>query len=193
MSEEPVFQVRLPDGTAWIAEDSRPDDPRASWIYARSTADMFARQLGGTVVEVTRHQQEKLLDQEIAAALAEPRTPSKTKVPKTPKMRTRPFSREARRSIRTAILENVPLSYAARSAIDTAKETAVDAEHNVAIRTLRAALPTTLWISYDAKHAQGYVQEAEPIWITADPQGEDPSQWQQIARDEIARVLVEDA
>jgi hypothetical protein len=53
-NEERVWQVRLPDGSAWIPSDSRPDDPRASWIYARSTADMFVRDVGGVVVEVPR-------------------------------------------------------------------------------------------------------------------------------------------
>jgi hypothetical protein len=190
VSDERIWQVRLPDGSAWIAPDSSPDNPRASWIYARSTADMFAHQLGGTVVEVTRRQKENLLDQEIAVALAEPKTPSKTKVPKK---RTRPFGRAARRAIKTAILESVPLNYAARSAVDTARETAADAEYKAALRTLNAALPATLWIGYDARRDRGLAQAVEPVWIVDDPQGEDPGQWRQIERDEIARILVEDA
>lgn len=189
MSEERIWQVRLPDGSAWIAPDSSPDNPRASWIYARSTADMFARQLGGTVVEVTRRQKENLLDQEIASALAEPKPSSKTKTPKRPKTRTRPFSRDVRRSIRTAILENVPLNYAARSAVDTARDTADDGEYKAALRALKAGLPATLWVGYGS--GGSFVQAAEPVWIADDPQGEDPGQWRQIERDEITSILVE--
>ena len=191
MSEERVWQVRLPDGTAWIAEDSRPGDPRASWIYARSTADMFARQLGGTVVEVTRRQKEKLLDQEIASVLAEPKAPSKaTKITKT---RSRPFSRAAQRAIATATLESVPLNHAARSAIDTARETANDGEYKAALRTLKGGLPATLWVGYDPDKDFAMVNQVAPIWINEDPEGEDPRHWMQIDRDEIARILVEGA
>jgi hypothetical protein len=148
---------------------------------------MFAEKLGGTVVEVTRRQKENLLDKEIAFALNEPKP-----VPKT-KARARPFGRAARRAIATAILESVPLNYAARSAVDTARETAADAEYKAARRTLQAALPATLWIGYDARRNQGFAQAGEPVWIADDPQGEDPGQWRQIERDEIARILVEDA
>ena len=196
MSEERVWQVRLPDGTAWIAEDSRPGDPRASWIYARATADMFARQLGGTVVEVTRRQKDKLLDQEIASVLAEPKAtakPTKVTPAKIAKMRSRPLAPTAQRAIAVAILENVPLTYAARSAVDTARETADDAEYKAALRTLSAGLPASLWVGYDGRRDQGFAQTAEPVWITDDPQGEDPGQWRQIDRDATARLLVEGA
>jgi hypothetical protein len=147
---------------------------------------MFARQLGGTVVEVTRRQKENLLDQEISSALAKPKPSSKTKTPKT---RTRPFSRDVRRSIRTAILENVPLNYAARSAVDTARDTADDGEYKAALRALKAGLPATLWVGYGS--GGSFVQAAEPVWIADDPQGEDPGQWRQIERDEITSILVE--
>jgi hypothetical protein len=186
--EERVWQVRLPNGSAWIAPDSRPDDPRASWIYARSTADMFAEQLGGTVVEVARRQKESILDKEIAFALNEPKPPPKTKTPKT---RARPFGHAARRAIATAILENVPLNNAARSAVDTARETANDGEYKAALRTLKAALPTALWVGHDVRRDQGLVQSAEPVWITDDPDGEDPKHWREIALDEIVALLVE--
>ena len=190
MSDERIWQVRLPDGSVWVAEDSRPDNPRASWIYARSTADMFAREVGGTVVEVTRKQQGTLLDQEIDSALAEPKPASKTKATKT---RTRPFGRAAKRAIAAALLENIPLNYAARSAIDTARETADDVEYKAALRTLKAGLPAALWIGYDAHRDRGFAQAAEPVWIADDPQGEDPGQWRLIERDEIASILVEGA
>ena len=192
MSEERIWQVRLPDGTVWIAEDSSPDDPRRSWIYSRSIADMSAEKLGGTVVEVTRRQKESVLDKEIAFALNEPKPAPKTKAPKT---RTRPFSRAARRSIRTAILENVPLNLAARSAVDTARdEETEDAAHNAAMRTLKAGLPATLWIGHDPDNNFTAAMPVAPIWIDEDPEGgEDPRHWMQIERDEIARILVEDA
>ena len=188
MSDEHIWQVRLPDGTVWIAGDSRPDDPRRSWIYTRSAADMFANEVGGTVVEVTRRQKESVLDKEIAFALNEP----KPKPPKTQKTRTRPFSRAARRAIRTAILENVPLRSAARSAVDTVRETADDAEHKAALRTLKGGLPDTLWIGYDPNEDFAAANLVAPIWVDEDPQGEDPRHWMQIERDEIARILVED-
>jgi hypothetical protein len=188
VSEERVWQVRLPDGSVWIPEDSRSDDPRASWIYARSTADMFARDVGGTVVEVTRQQKEKLLDAEIASALAKPKASSKA-----PKTRSRPFGRAAQRAIAAAILENVPLNPHVRSAIDTARETADDVEYKAAIRTLTAGLPVTLWVGYEANRDRGLAQAIEPVWIAADPQGEDPKQWRQIDRDEIVRIVVEGA
>lgn len=185
VNDERIWQVRLPDGSAWIAVDARPGDPRASWIYARSTADMAARDVGGTVVEVTRHQKGKLLDQEIAAVLSEP---LKKQGPKT---RARSFGRAARRAIRTAILESVPLSYAARSAIDTARETGDDAEYKAALRSLKAGLPATWWVGYDTQHGKSFAQEVEPVWITDDPEGEDPGKWRQLERDEIASILVE--
>ena len=191
MSEDRIWQVRLPDGSVWIAEDSSPDDPRRSWIYSRSIADMSAEKLGGAVVEVTRRQKESLLDKEIAFALNEPKPTLKTKAPKT---RTRPFSRAARRSIATAILENVPLNHAARSAVDTARdEDTEDAAHNAAMRTLKAGLPATLWIGYDPDKHFAMANMVAPVWIDEDPQGEDPRHWMQIERDEIARILVEDA
>ena len=198
MSDERIWQIRLPDGSMWIAEDSRPDNPRASWIYARSTADMFAREVGGTVVEVTRRQKEKLLDQEIASALNEPKpaptTPKTPKTAKTPKTRTRPFARAARRAIRTAILESVPLNHAARAAVDTAREGADDdAEYNAALRTLKAGLPVTLWVGYDPDEDFAMANTVAPVWIDEDPQGEDPRHWMQIERDEIASILVEGA
>jgi len=158
---------------------------------------MFAREVGGTVVEVTRRQKDKLLDKEIAFALNEPKSAQKTKIPKTLKTRTRPFARAARRAIATAILEYVPLNYAARSAVDNAREAADDAEYNATLRALKAGLPATLWIGYapatplNKEHA--LVNAVAPIWIGEDPEGEDPQHWMQIERDEIARLLVEDA
>lgn len=68
-SNEQIWQVKLPDGSIWVPEDAHPDDPRRSWIYSRFAADMFAREVGGKVVEVSRHQKERLLDQEIATTL----------------------------------------------------------------------------------------------------------------------------
>ena len=190
VSDERIWQVRLPDGSVWIAEDSRPDNPRRSWIYSRSIADMFAEKLGGTVIEVTRRQKENLLDQEIAFALNEPKPTAKTKTLKT---RARPFSRAARRAIATAILENVPLNNAARSALDTARdEAADDTEYNAALRTLKAGLPATLWIGYDPNNNFAMANTVAPIWVNEDPQGEDPRHWMQIERDEIGRILVED-
>jgi hypothetical protein len=47
VKDDPIWQVKMPDGSVWIPADSRPGDPRASWIYARSTAQMFADKLGG--------------------------------------------------------------------------------------------------------------------------------------------------
>ena len=160
MSDDRIWQVLLPDGTVWIPEDARPDDPRQSWIYSRSIADLFAREVSGEVVEVSSRQKEKLLDQEIATVLAEQKP--KTKAAKAPKTRTRPFARSARRALATAILENVPLNYATRAAIDTARETADDSVHRAALRTLKAGLPATLWIGYDPKRTRGFAQEAEP-------------------------------
>jgi hypothetical protein len=51
MSEK-IYQVLRPDGTFYIPEDARPGDPHASWIYTRYVADLFARDVGGTVVEL---------------------------------------------------------------------------------------------------------------------------------------------
>lgn len=184
MSDDRVWQVRLPNGTVHVPVDAPPDDPRRSWIYARSTADMLADKIGGTVVEVTRRQKDAVLDKEIAFALNEPKA-------KTPKLRTRPFGREARRAIATAILENVGMRPHARSALDTAREAANDAEYKTAIRTLKTGLPATLWIGHDGRH--GLAQTAEPVWNTADPAGEDPKTWQQIAVDEIVSILVDAA
>lgn len=185
VSNEKIWQVLLPDGSAWVPADSRPDDPRRSWIYSRSVADMFARDAGGEVVEVSRHQQEKLLDREIATVLTAPRR--KTSAVKT---RVRPFPRTARGALATAILESVPLTYAARSALDTARETADETEHRAALGALKGGLPATLWIGYDPKSARGFAQEAEPVWNTDDPQGEAPGQWRQIRLDEIVGLLV---
>lgn len=56
-----------------------------------------------------------------------------------------------------------------------------------------ASLPAALWVGYDADARRGFAQEAEPVWTTDDPQGEDPKAWRQIGRDEIAMLLVEDA
>jgi hypothetical protein len=189
MSEDRIWQVRLSDGSAWTPPDSRPGDPRSSWIYARETAQMFADKLNGTVVEVTRRQHEGVLDREIAEALAEP-TPLKKTGPKT---RTRPFGRDARRAIATALLESVPLNYAARSAVDTVRETADDLEYKRALGIIRAGLPAAWWVGYDAKQRRGLAQEAEPLWITDDPHGEDPREWQLLDRDEIASILAEGA
>lgn len=193
MSSDHIWQVKLPDGSVHVDIDARPDNPRASWIYARSTADEVAGSVGGVVVEVTRKQQEKLLDQEIASTLAKPLKDKSTKTPKPTKARTRPFSRSALRAIAIAILESIPLNYAARSAIDTAREPADDNEYNAAIRKFQPALPATLWIGHDPKSDQAFVQTAEPVWIAEDPDGESPGQWRQIERDEIVRILVEGA
>jgi hypothetical protein len=181
VSNEKIWQVLLPDGAAWVPADSRPDDPRRSWIYSRYIADMFASDVGGEVVEVSRHQQERLLDQEIATVLAEPKR--KTSSVKT---RARPFLRTARGALATAILENVPLTYAARSALDTARETADEGEYRAALGTLKRGLPATLWVGYDPKSARGFAQEAKPVWNTDDP----PGQWRQIVLDEIVDLLV---
>ena len=189
MSEPRVWQVRLPDGSVWIPEDSRPGDPRASWIYARSTADDFARKVGGRVVAVTRRQKDKLLDQEIASALGDP-APLKSKSPRT---RTRAFSRTARRAIGEAVLASVPLPPSARSALGVARETADAAEYRSALGALAAALPPGLWATYDDRRDAALVQIAEPVWATDDPQGEDPAKWQRIAREDVAQMLVEDA
>lgn len=147
---------------------------------------MFADQVGGRVVEVTPRQKEKVLDAEIASALAAPRTETRS-----PKTRTRPFARAARRAIATAILENVPLSYSARTAVDTARETDDDDAHKRALRTLQTAIPAALWVGYDPAKKMALVNMTEPVWIVNDPQGEDPAQWQQITREEIAQLLVE--
>ena len=188
MSNESIWQVRLSDGTVWIPADSKPDDPRRSWIYARSTADMFAHKVGGTVVEVTRRQKESLLDKEIAFALNEPKASPKAKAVK---IRTRPFGRAAQREIATAILENVSLNNAARSAFDTAREAAGDAEYKAALRTLKVGLPATLWVGYDPDKDFAMVNTVAPMWTSEDPAGEDPRHWMQIDRDAIARILVE--
>lgn len=179
MSAERIWQIRLPDGTAWIPPDSRADNPRASWIYARSTADMFARQLGGHVVEVTPRQKEKVLDREIASVIAKPRS------------RPRRLGRTEQRARAAAISEHVELSSTGRSALEVARETADAAEYEAALGKLRGTLPASLWVGYDDDH--WYVQVAEPIWRTADPAGEDPAAWKRIERDELARILVEDA
>ncbi|HSX23432.1 MAG TPA: hypothetical protein VLE97_11715 [Gaiellaceae bacterium] len=186
MSDDRVWQVQLPDGSTWIPADSRPGDPRASWIYARSTADMFAQELGGKVVEVTRRQKERLLDEEISTALSKP-------IGRPRAAKSRPLGRSAKRAIATAILENVAMTYPVRSAIVTAREAGDDATYKRALRTLQAGLPAALWVGYDADTRRGFAQEAEPVWTTADPQGEDPKAWRQIDRDQIAMLLVEDA
>jgi hypothetical protein len=178
MSSERIWQVRLPDGSAWIPPDSRPG-PRASWIHARSTADMFARQLGGTVVEVVPRQKGKVLDEEIAAAIARPRS------------RPRRLGRTDRRARAQAIAEHVELSGAGRGALEIARETANAAEYEGALGRLTAALPAALWVGSDDDH--WYVQTSEPVWSTEDPAGEDPAAWSQIERAEIVRSLVEDA
>ena len=192
MSDAQIWQVRLPDGTVWIAEDSRPDDPRRSWIYSRSIADMFADKVGGTVVEVSKRQRESVLDKEIAFALNEPKVSAK-KAPAL-KTRKRPFSREVQRKIATVILEEVPLNHSARSAIDIARETDDDVEHARALRTLKAGLPESLWIGSDpdVKHSLAMTSTVMPMWTDEDPEGgENPAHWMQIDRDEIARILVE--
>lgn len=149
---------------------------------------MEARRLGGTVVEVSRRQKENLLDKEIAFALNEPK-PAPKKMPKT---RTRPFGLAARRAIAKAILEYVPLNYAARSALDTTGAS-LSVISKAAQRTLKAGLPDTLWIGYDPNKKFAMANTVAPIWIAEDPQGEDPRNWMQIERDEIARILVDDA
>ena len=192
MSEEQIWQVRLPDGTAWVPEDSRTDDPRRSWIYSRSIAEMFANQVGGAVIEVSKRQRESVLDKEIAFALNEPKVSAK-KAPAL-KTRKRPYSREVQRKIATVILEEVPLNHAARAAIDIAKETDDDAEYARALRALKAGLPESLWIGSDpdTKHSLAMAQTAMPMWTDEDPEGgENPAHWMQIDRHEIARMLVE--
>ena len=184
--DERVWQVQLPDGTTWVPDDARPGDPRASWIYARSTADMFAEKLGGKVVEVTRRQKEKLLDEEITTALSKP-------IGRPRAAKVRPLGRAAKRAIATAILENVAMNYQSRNAIVTAREAGDDGTYKRALRTLEAGLPAALWVGYDADTLRGFAQEAEPVWNTEDPQGEDPKAWRQIDRDAIAMLLVEDA
>jgi hypothetical protein len=193
VSEDRIWQVKLPDGSVWIPEDSRADDPRRSWIYSRSIADMFANEVGGTVIEVTRRQKESVLDKEIAFALNEPKPAQKPKSPKPPKLRTRPFSRTARHALATAILENVPLNNAARSALVTAREAADDNEYNAALRTLKAGLPAMLWIGYDPDSDFAMVNTVAPVWVAEDPQGEDPRHWMEVGRDAIASILVEGA
>ena len=188
MSDDKIWQVRLPDGTVDIGDDARSDDPRRSWIYARSTADSLAERVGGTVVEVTKRQKEAVLDKEIAFALNEPKPTQKAK---PQKLRTRPFARDVQRKIATAIREYVPLNHAARSAIDTAHEADDNAAYNAALRTLKAGLPATLWVGYDPDEDYAAVNTVAPMWVSEDPAGEDPRHWMQIERDEIARILVE--
>lgn len=125
------------------------------------------------------------LDAEIATALSR----SKPK----PKTRTRPFGRAARRTIAKEISVYVDLPSAARAALETAREAADQADYEGAIRKLRAALPATLWIGYDADRDLAMVSSVKPMWVDEDPQGEDPADWQKIDRGEIARMLVEDA
>ena len=193
-SEEKIWQVKLTDGTVYVPSDSRPDDPRRSWIYSRHIADLFAKDVGGTVVEVTPRQKEAVLDKEIAFALNEPKPTSKSPESKAPKIRSRPFPRDARRKLRTAILEYVEMNHRTRSAVDTAQETSDDAEYKAALRTLKAGLPETLWIGYDPDEDLEGVSAVAPMWISEDPEGgEDPRHWMQIDRDEIARMLVQDA
>ncbi len=183
MSDERIWQVILPDGSAWIAPDSYPDNPRASWIYARATADMFARQLNGEVVEVTRRQKEKLLDKEIATTLAKPRSKP---------LKPRPLARADRAAIAEAVIEHGDVSKAGRTALKIARETEDQATYKTAIATLAATLPATLWVGRLERDRWG-VQEVEPVWSTEDPDhGEDRSAWRQIERDAIALMLVED-
>lgn len=179
-SAEKIWQVRLPDGTIWIPPDSQPGSPRASWIYARSTADMFATKLGGVVIEVSRHQHGKVLDREIGEVLAKPQ----------PRKRPRKLGHTDRRERAQALAEYVPLSTAGRGALETARATADAAEYDASIRKLTAALPSALWVGNDNDH--WYVQEAQPVWIADDPAGEDPANWNRIESIELARILVED-
>ena len=193
-SDEKIWQVKLPDETIYVPADAPPDDPRRLWIYSRSIADIFAKNVGGTIVEVTQRQKEAVLDKEIAFALNEPKPVSKLPKSKAPKLRSHPFSRDARRKIRTAILETVGMNYSARNAVNTAQETSNDAEYKAALRTLKAGLPEALWIGYDPDEDFAAANTVEPEWNTVDPEhGEDPRHWRQIDRDEIARMLVEDA
>jgi hypothetical protein len=191
VSDDRIWQVKMPDGTVFVPVDSRPDNPRRSWIYARSTADEVARRVGGTVVEVTKRQKDSVLDNEIAFALNEP-TPTAAKPPKA-KTRTRPFGHTARKKIASAILENISLNSAARSALDTARDTGDDAEYRSALRSLKRGLPETLWVGYDPDEDYASANSVAPMWIDEDPQGEDPKHWMQIGQDEIAKLLVEDA
>lgn len=149
---------------------------------------MFADALGGRVAEVTPRQKEKVLDVEIATALAAPSAPRSTKTVKT---RKRPFSQSARKAIAAAVLEYVPFNYPARSAIDTARETDDDGEYRRALKTLQAALPDVLWVGYEPAKKLALINTVEPIWITDDPQGDDSALWRQIPREEIAQLLVE--
>lgn len=195
MSDERIWQVRLPDGSVYVPSDSKPDDPRRSWIYSRFVADMFARDARGTVVEVTRREKEKLLDQEISSVLSKPTVPSvaakKTKA-KAPKTRARPFSREARRKIADAILESLPLNANVRAAVDAAREADTDADYNAAVRKLKTGLPEVLWIGYDPDADFAAAGTVAPVWVEEDPQGEDPRHWMQIDRDAVVKILVED-
>jgi hypothetical protein len=179
-AQERIWQVRLPDGSAWIPPDSRPGDPRSSWIYARSTAEMFAKEFGGKVVEIKPRQKGKVLDEEIASAIAKPRAQS----------RPRRLSSTDRRVRAAAIAEHVNLSGAGRAALKTARETADAAEYATALGKVATVLPASLWVGHDDDH--WYVQLAEPVWITDDPAGENPSAWSRIERAELARILVED-
>ena len=196
MSDEKIWQVRLADGSVYVPRDSKPDDPRRAWIYSRFVADMFARDAGGTVVEVTRREKEKLLDQEISSALSKPTGPSvaaKTKAKaKAPKTRARPFSREARRKIADAILESVPLNANVRAAVDAAREADTDADYNAAVRKLKTGLPEVLWIGYDPDADFAAASTVAPVWVEEDAQGEDPRHWMQIDRDAVVKILVED-
>jgi hypothetical protein len=180
---ERIWQVRLPDGSMAIPADSRPDNPRASWIYARSTADMFAKDLGGTVVEVTRQQKAKLLDREIDAVIAKPKA--------RPHLRRLGKISGAARA--AAILDYVALSGDGRAALEVARATADMIEYKKMLHRLGVALPASLWVGNARRNDDWFVQSAEPVWSTDDPDGEDPAAWKQIPRDEIARILVEDA
>lgn len=44
-----VYQVRLADGSLYVPDDARPDDPRRAHIRSRFVAELFARDFGGTV------------------------------------------------------------------------------------------------------------------------------------------------
>lgn len=180
---ERIWQVLLPSGSVWIPADAFPGNPRASWIYARSTAESAAREFGGKVVEVTRRQQDKLLDREITATLAKPR-----KKPSQP----RPLSRAARAARAAAILEyEEPLPPGGGPMLKLARESVEDAVAADARAYLSKILHESLWVGRDRD--SWLVQRAEPLWNTEDPEGgEDPKAWSQIQNAEIVRILVED-
>ena len=117
----------------------------------------------------------KQLDAEIASALA--------------KSHPRRLSRADRIARAAAILEYI--GHRARVALALARDTEGEAAYMSALAKFNATLPASLWVGGGGKNDSWFVSTAEPIWITDDPEGEDPAAWSQIARDELARILVE--